>query len=200
MNAFEALAVATVLPVAQEDLGGLGLYGLVFVSYMLTSLIGIWLAGRESDRRGPALPMAVGLAIFAAGLTIGGAANEMSVLIVGRAVQGFGAGFLITVAYVAIGRGYDETMRPRMFAVMSSAWVIPGLIGPSIAGAVAENLSWRLVFFGVLPFVVLGAATTLPYLRKMGPPEAHESLEGRGRAPARQLALCPRRDRPRPAR
>jgi len=54
MAAFEALAVATILPVAQEDLGGLGLYGLVFVSFMLASLVGILVAGREGDRHGPA--------------------------------------------------------------------------------------------------------------------------------------------------
>jgi predicted MFS family arabinose efflux permease len=60
-----------------------------------------------------------------------------------------------------------------MMAVLSSAWVIPGLIGPSLSGAVAEHLTWRLVFLGILPLVVIGGACTLPYLRRMGPPESH---------------------------
>jgi MFS family permease len=178
MAAFEALAVATVLPEAERDLGGLGLYGLIFVAYMLASLAGSLIAGREADRHGLAAPLAVGLAIFAVGLTIGGAAPTMPVLIAARGVQGIGAGAIVTVAYAAIARGYDESLRPRMFAVLSSAWVVPGLVGPSLAGAVAEYATWRLVFLGILPLVVVGGVFTIPSLRKLGPPPAHESSGG----------------------
>lgn len=170
MAAFEALAVATVLPEAQRDLGGLGLYGLIFVAYMVASLGGILLAGREADRRGLTAPLALGLAVFAVGLVIGGFAPTMVVLIAARGVQGVGSGAIVTVAYAAIARGYDESLRPRMFAVLSSAWVVPGLVGPSLAGAVAEYLTWRLVFLGILPLVAIGGAFTLPSLRRMGPP------------------------------
>ena len=178
MAAFEALAIATVLPEAQRDLGGLGLYGLIFVAYMVASLGGILLAGREADRRGLTAPLAAGLAVFATGLVLGGLAPTMVVLIAARGVQGIGAGAIITVAYAAIARGYDESQRSRMFAVLSSAWVVPGLIGPSLAGGVAEYASWRLVFLGILPLVVIGAAFTLPSLRQMGPPLGATSCGG----------------------
>lgn len=178
MAAFEGLAVATVLPTAERDLGGLGLYGLIFVSYMVFSLGGILLAGRLTDRRGLAAPFAAGLALFAAGLVIGGLAPSMAALIAARGVQGLGAGAVVTTAYVAIGRGYDKALRPRMFAVLASAWVVPGLIGPSIAGVVAEELTWRLVFVGILPFVAIGGAFTLPYLRRMGAPEKRSADGG----------------------
>lgn len=178
MVGFEGLAVATVLPKAERDLGGLGLYGLVFVAYMAASLGGIFLAARKADRHGLALPLLAGLLVFALGLVIGGAAPTMFVLIAARGVQGLGAGAISTAAYAAIARGYDESLRPRMFAVLSSAWVVPGLVGPSVAGAVADQLSWRLVFLGVLPLVVLGGAFTLPYLRKMGSPPEPTSAGG----------------------
>lgn len=178
MAAFEALAVATVLPEAQRDLGGLGLYGLIFVAYMIASLGGILLAGREADRHGLTVPLAAGLTVFAAGLLLGGLAPTMPILIAARGVQGVGAGAIVTVAYAAIARGYDESQRPRMFAVLSSAWVVPGLIGPSLAGAAAEYATWRLVFLGILPLVVIGGAFTLPSLRRMGPPLATTSRGG----------------------
>jgi MFS family permease len=54
----------------------------------------------------------------------------MTMLIAGRAVQGIGGGFLGSVIYVVIGRGYPPSARPRMLALASSAWVVPGLIGP----------------------------------------------------------------------
>ena len=178
MAAFEALAVATVLPEAEKDLGGLGLYGLIFVSYMLASLGGVLIAGRQADRNGLATPLVAGLAVFAIGLVIGGLAPTMLTLIAARGVQGLGAGAIVTVAYAAIARGYDESLRPRMFAVLASAWVVPGLIGPSVSGAVAEQLTWRLVFLGILPLVVIGAAATLPALRRMGPPAEQSSGGG----------------------
>ena len=65
--AFESLAIATVMPVVSDDLGGLGLYGWVFSGFFLGSLLGIVLAGRAADRRGTRLPFAAGLVLFAVG-------------------------------------------------------------------------------------------------------------------------------------
>src|SRR5437016_4651379 len=141
MVAFEALAVATALPKTVDDLGGVSLYGWAFSAFMLANLIGITVAGHQADARGPAPPLFAGLVLFGAGLVICGAAPSMVVVVAGRAVQGLGAGAVPAVAYVAIGRGYPEALRPRMFAVMSSAWVVPGIVGPGVAGFGAEALS-----------------------------------------------------------
>src|SRR6266545_2420456 len=165
--AFEALAVATTLPATVRDLGGLALYGWAFSAFMLTNLIGITVAGDEADRHGPARPYAVGVALFALGLLVAGLAPNMVVVILGRAVQGFGAGVISAVAYVAIGRGYAESERPRMLAVMSSAWVVPGLVGPALAGLVVDHAGWRWVFLGLVPLPIVAAALALPALRSL---------------------------------
>jgi MFS family permease len=170
MVGFEALAVATAMPIAREHLGALRLYGLVFTAYMLGNLLGIILAGQLADRRGPAAPFAAGTFLFATGLLIASVAPSMLALVVGRAVQGFGGGLMITAVWVGIGRGYPERLRARMFTLLSSAWVIPGVLGPALSGAVAEHLSWRLVFAGLLPLVALAGVLTLPGMRSLGPP------------------------------
>src|SRR5919197_5898830 len=72
--AFEGLAVATVMPVVSSDLAGIALYGWVFSAFLLASLVGIVLAGELADQLGPALPFGGGLALFGAGLLIGGLA------------------------------------------------------------------------------------------------------------------------------
>ena len=77
--AFESLAIATVMPVVSDDLGGLGLYGWVFSGFFLGSLLGIVLAGWAADRRGTRLPFAVGLSLFAVGLVVGGTAPTMGI-------------------------------------------------------------------------------------------------------------------------
>src|ERR1039458_2522597 len=90
--ASEALAVVTVMPVVARDLGGLTLYGWVFSSFMLGSLVGIVLVGRDAARHGPAQPYLAGLMLFASGLVVAGLAPSMAVLVVGRVMQGLGAG------------------------------------------------------------------------------------------------------------
>ena len=163
--AFEALAIATILPVVSRHLGDLRLYGWVFSAFMLSSLIGIVLAGTLADRVPLGRPMLAGLALFALGLVIGGTAPDMLVLVAGRAVQGLGAGVVPAVAYVAISRGYPEGCRPRMFAVLSTAWVIPGLIGPAVAALVATAVGWRWVFLGLLPLVAAAGVLVVLALR-----------------------------------
>lgn len=167
--AFEALAISTIMPVVVEELGDLSLYGWAFSAFFLGSLIGIVVAGQQIDRFGLARPFGLGLGLFAIGLLVGGLAPSMSVLVIGRAIQGIGAGAIPPVAYVAIGRSYPETSRPRMFATLSSAWVIPGLVGPALAGLVTDAAGWRLVFLGLIPILAVAGVLTVPSLRPLGP-------------------------------
>ncbi|MGH9228396.1 MAG: MFS transporter [Acidimicrobiales bacterium] len=167
--AFEALAIATVMPVVSDDLGGLGLYGWVFSGFFLGSLLGIVLAGDAADRRGTRAPFLAGLVLFSLGLLIGGSAQSMPMLVAGRVAQGVGAGVIPAVAYASVGRGYPPELRPRVFAVFSSAWVVPGLIGPAAASAIERWSSWRVVFLALLPLVAVAAAMTLPTLSSGAP-------------------------------
>ncbi len=168
--AFEALAIATIMPLVGRHLGDLRLYGWVFSAFMLASLVGIVQAGALSDRGPLRLPMLVGVGLFALGLVIGGLAPDMAVLVMGRAVQGLGAGFVPTVAYVAISRGYPARCRPRMFAVLSTAWVVPGLIGPAVAALVATTVGWRWVFLGLIPLVIVTGSLAVLALGRVPPP------------------------------
>src|SRR4051812_990499 len=141
--ASEALAVSTIMPIVARELGGLDLYGWVFSGFFLGSLLGIVAAGILIDRGSLARPFAIGIGLFSVGLLVGGFAPSMPVLVAARVIQGFGAGAIPAVAYVSIGRALPEALRPRMFATLSTAWVVPGVIGPTIAGLVAETLHWR---------------------------------------------------------
>jgi MFS family permease len=167
--AFESLAISTVMPVVVEDLGGLELYGWVFSGFFLGSLLGIVLAGQAADRQGTAVPYLLGLGLFAIGLCIGGLAPSMGVLVLARILQGIGAGAIPAIAYASVGRAYPPSIRPRVFAVFSTAWVIPGLIGPALASAIEQAASWRAVFLALLPLVVLAAVITFPALTRTVP-------------------------------
>ena len=180
--AFEGMAVPTVLPAMVGDLGGLDLYGWAFSAFWLTNIIGITLAGSDADRRGPGRALAVGVILFGAGLAVSGVANEMSVVIAGRAIQGFGSGAIGSVVYAAIARAYPASVTPRMIALVSSAWVVPGLVGPALAGWVTDTLDWRWVFLGIVPPVLLMGIAVYPQLARLGPAQrAAVPLRGDGR-------------------
>lgn len=173
--AFEALAVSTILPIVSDELGGQRLYGWVFAAFLLASLLGIVVVGGLIDRGGLVRPFVGGLALFSVGLVVGGLAPTMEVLVLGRVLQGLGAGAIPPVAYVAIGRALPEQLRARMFATLSTAWVLPGVIGPAVSGIVAEEIGWRWVFLGLLPLIAVSGGLTLPALSRSRPIETTEA-------------------------
>src|SRR5437764_1277178 len=165
--AFETLAVATILPKIVADLGGLSFYGWSFSAYLLATLVGLILAGDEADQRGPALPFMIGVVSLVLGLVLAGTAPTMIIFVLSRAVQGFGAGILVSVTYACVGQGYPEQLKPRMVAILASAWVVPGLIGPALAGIISDFFGWRWVFLGLVFILPLGVGLVLPALRKL---------------------------------
>src|SRR4051794_2954067 len=98
--AFESIAVATAMPVAARDLNGLSYYSWSFSLFLVGMLFSTVLAGRLSDRIGPARPLLAGLAVFAAGLVLAGSAQHIFQLVAGRLVQGVGSGLINTAVFV----------------------------------------------------------------------------------------------------
>jgi MFS family permease len=169
--AVEAMAISTVMPVVEAELGDLWLYGWVFSAFYLGNLVGVVLGGRAVDRVAPIGPMSIGIGVFLVGLTVGGLAPAMWVLVLGRLLQGVGAGVVPAVAYVCVGRGFPSELRPRVFAVMSTAWVVPSLVSPLLASVVADRFGWRWVFLGLIPVTVVVALLAVPALRSVVTPE-----------------------------
>ncbi|MFI6595549.1 MFS transporter [Nonomuraea sp. NPDC050536] len=155
--AFEAMAVATAMPVVARDLGGMHLYNLAFSATLAAQVIATVLGGRWSDVRGPLQPIAVGVVGFVAGLLVAGFAPTMEVFVAGRFVQGLGGGLIQVSLYVLVARAYPPAMHPKVFALFSAGWVVPSMVGPAIAGFVVENADWRWVFLGVALIVIPSA-------------------------------------------
>lgn len=189
LNALAALSVVTVAPLIPADLGGLRYYGWIFSSYLLASLIGTVWGGLEADRRGVSRAFGVGVAAFGLGLALAGAAPTMAVLVAARVAQGFGAAAFTTCVYVAITRAYPDGMRSTLMAYLSTAWVVPALVGPAAAGLVAQTLGWRWVFLALLPPLGLVAALTLPRFGALGAVAGSALRRRRLLAPAVLVAL-----------
>jgi MFS family permease len=167
--AFEAMGVAAALPTAARELHGLAGYGWAFTGMLVGNVVGLVVSGQLSDQRGPRLPLITGLVAFIAGLLLAGSSVSMAEFVAGRIVQGLGGGMLITAVYVVLGEMYGAQLRPKVFAAMSGAWVVPALVGPLVAGFLTQHASWRWVFLGLVPFAVAGAGLMVPALRRLRP-------------------------------
>lgn len=158
--AFQGLAIATITPVMTQDLNGEHLYGWVFNAFLIPQIIGTVLGGREVDRRPPWQVFYPAIALFALGLVICSYSDTMGMLLFGRMFIGFGCGAMFSTVYAIISASYEDQLRPSILAAISTAWIVPSLIGPVVAGSVADHLHWRWVFIGLLPLVALSGALT----------------------------------------
>jgi MFS family permease len=185
--AFEGLAVATIMPITALALRGLALYAWSFSGFMLGSLVGTVAVGEYAERHGPALPLKGGLAVFSCGLLACGAARTMPVFIAGRVIEGLGTGAVRSLVWLTLNRAYPAKTQARMGAVLSSAWILPSLVGSALAG-IARVWSWRVVFLALLPLVPCALWLILQPLTHIDAQPAPETISSRTRS-AVQLAV-----------
>ncbi len=167
LAAFESLAVTTVMPAISADLDGAHLYALAFGGPLAVGVVGMVVAGNWADRYSPKSALYLSCVLFALGLVIAGTSVTMEVFVAGRLVHGFGGGGAIVSLYVIVARLYPARLQPKIFAGFAAAWVVPSLIGPFIAGLVAEQLSWHWVFLGVIGLIVPAFVMVIPALRSV---------------------------------
>lgn len=183
LNAFENLAVTTIMPLVSDELDGARLFALAFAAPLAAGVIGMVAAGNWSDRSGPTMPLYVSGALFIAGLVVAGTAQSMGMMVAGRLVQGLGGGGVTVALYVLVARVYPPGLHQKIFAGFAAAWVIPSLIGPYVAGVIARLFGWPWVFLGVVALVLVALVMVVPAIRSLpaDPPREHREPWAWGR-------------------
>ncbi|WP_072341406.1 MFS transporter [Actinomyces urinae] len=173
--AFEALATTNALPTVVADLGGDRWYSLAAGMVLAGQILSTTIAGWWADKMGVRRPLVFGMTMFSLGALAAGVAPNLAVFIVGRAIQGLGSGMIMVPLYVMVGDVVSNERRPFFFAVFSFAWVLPSMIGPSIAGYIVQHWSWRLVFLLIIPIALAALLPLIPILRRMPAKELGEA-------------------------
>ena len=164
--ALDQTITATALPTIAGDLGGLSQLTWVVTVYVLAAAATTPVWGKLSDQFGRRGLLRVAIATFLVGSALCGVAGNIGELIACRAVQGIGAGGIMTLAMAAVGDLVSARERGRYQGYIQSVFVLASVAGPLLGGVLVDHVSWRWVFYINLP---IGAAALMLLSRQ---PEA----------------------------
>ena len=180
LAAFEALAVTTIMPTVSRELDGRAWFSAAFSVTLAASVVGMVAGGLWSDRTGPRVPLVASIVVFGGGLLLAGLSPTIELFIAARFLQGLGSGAMTVALYVLVARIYAPVDHPKIFGAFAAAWVVPSMVGPTIAGVVADATSWRWVFLGVVGLAFAAMAAMVPALRGVvDPPASTSATRGR---------------------
>ena len=138
--------VSTALPTIVADLGGIDHLSWVVTAYILSSTVVAPLYGKLGDLYGRRNTVVVSVGLFLLGSVLCGLSQDMTQLILSRALQGFGGGGLFVLALSVIGDVIPPKDRGKVQGVFAAVFSMSSVIGPLIGGWFVEAFSWHWIF------------------------------------------------------
>lgn len=158
LHAVSIYVVATIMPIIVGDIGGVAFFAWTSTLYIAGSLTGAAAVPLALARIGPRAAFHLAFALFMIGSLICSLAPAMSVMLVGRLIQGIGGGMLPALAYASIRSIFPAALHAWAISILGSVWGIAALLGPSIGGVFAQFDAWRAAFWVDLAVGLLFAA------------------------------------------
>ncbi|KAF7289718.1 MFS general substrate transporter [Mycena indigotica] len=167
-SALDLTSVSTALPVITRELHGTQ-FVWVGSAYALSSTAFLPMSGGVAEVFGRRIVMIAALFFFALGSVLCGAAPSMNFLIVGRTIQGLGAGGLTSLTQIVLSDLVSLKDRGLFSGLLGLAWAIASFIGPVIGGVLADHGAWRWLFYLNIFTSVFAAVLVFLFLRLRTP-------------------------------
>ena len=127
----------------------------IFSIYVLCNLVGISLMAKLSDYFGRRWIYIISIAVFGIGSLVVAFSHEMTPLLIGRAIQGFGSSGIFPVASAVIGDVFPVEKRGRALGLIGAVFGIAFILGPFIAGFMLLYFDWNALFLINIPIAIL---------------------------------------------
>jgi EmrB/QacA subfamily drug resistance transporter len=178
----DSTVVALALPAIRGDVGASS-EGLQWVmnGYLLTIAVLVVSAGRLGDMFGRKRVFIAGMAVFALGSVVSGAAGDQVALIAGRVLQGAGAAPMLSLSLALVCNAFSVEDQPRALGIWAAVSAVALAIGP-LAGGILIEIDWRVIFWMNLPIAALGAAITMVAAPESTDPGAGTRIDWTGLA------------------
>jgi EmrB/QacA subfamily drug resistance transporter len=150
--------VSTALPTIVGDLGGVSKLSWVVTAYLLSSTVVGPLYGKLGDLYGRKVLLQTAIVIFLVGSALCGISQNMTELIVFRAIQGLGGGGLFVITIAVVGDIIPPRDRGRYQGYFGGVFGVSTVIGPLLGGFFVDNLSWRWIFYVNVPIGLVALA------------------------------------------
>ncbi|MFG1626087.1 MDR family MFS transporter [Kribbella sp. NPDC049227] len=166
LASLDQMIFSTALPTIVGDLHGVNQMLWVTTAYTLASTVMMPIYGKAGDLIGRKIIFVAATAVFMAGSVLGGLAGGMTVLVIGRAVQGVGGGGLIILAQAIVADVIPARQRGRYMGIMGGVFALSSVAGPLLGGFFTEAVGWRWAFWINLPLGALSVAAAMLFLRR----------------------------------
>ncbi|KAL6712086.1 hypothetical protein ACN47E_003129 [Coniothyrium glycines] len=166
MAALDATSLSVALPIMAEALGGSAIEAFWSgTSFLLTSTVFQPVLGSFSQIFGRKTLIYVSLAFFLAGSIIAAVAQNFTVILVGRSIQGVGGGGIICLTEMIVVDTVPLRERGKWLSFFGAMWSVGTVGGPLLGGGFSQNVSWRWIFWINLPFLGIGAVLITLFLK-----------------------------------
>lgn len=135
-------------------------------SYALAAAIVQPMTGWLGRRFGEVRTFVTSMLLFLLMSAACGFAHNMTMLVIGRLLQGLVSGPMVSLAQALLLRNFPAARRGMALAVWGMVVVVAPICGPVLGGLITDNLSWPWLFFINVPVGLLAASTAWALLRK----------------------------------